>query len=182
MRRQGLRSLAQQGWTAQIDKMKQLLKPREVLERFSISRASLKALVRSGHLDPVKVNSKVYRYKASQIDALADKLECQFSGLNRMPNNISPGELDALSELHDSRLPMPSRMLVGFLILAGEGRISFTRALDDIYEALIWQVLAHPSKTIKAIHAAHEAALAEEMLTDAEINTIANRGDTCLGQ
>ena len=98
-----------------------------------------------------------------------------------MPNDISPRELDALSELHDSRLPMPSRMSVGCLIVAGEGRISFTRALE-VYEALIWRVLAHPSKTIESIHVAREAALAEEMLTDAEIDTIANQEDACLDQ
>ena len=81
----------------------------------------------------------------------------------QMPNEISPQELEALDELHSSRLPMPSRMLVGCIIVSGEGRISFTRALE-VYESLIWQVLAHPFKTIKAIHAAHEAALAEEYL------------------
>jgi hypothetical protein len=58
----------------------QLLTPKDVMERFSISRTSLEALIRNGHLDPVKINSRVYRYKASQVDALADKLECQLSG------------------------------------------------------------------------------------------------------
>jgi hypothetical protein len=94
-------------------------------------------------------------------------------------SSVSHQELDALAELHASELPIHSRILVACIIIAG-GRISFTRALE-IYHGLIWQVLAHPTKTIKAIHAAHDAALQEETLTDNELDSIASQ-DKCLEQ
>jgi hypothetical protein len=92
-------------------------------------------------------------------------------------SNVSTPELDALAELHASDLPMSSRILVGCIIVSGEGRVSCAKALA-IYEGLIWPVLAHPAKTIRAIHAAREAAL----LTDSKLNAIANQGDKCLEQ
>jgi excisionase family DNA binding protein len=51
-----------------------LIAPKEVCELFAISRTSLEKLVKTGKLSPVKINSRVYRYKASQVNALASQL------------------------------------------------------------------------------------------------------------
>ena len=60
--------------TVQLTKEGNVL-PDEIMERFCISRHSLYALIKAGRLHPVKLNSRVFRFLRTEVDALAPHLE-----------------------------------------------------------------------------------------------------------
>jgi hypothetical protein len=77
-----------------------------------------------------------------------------------MPDHNSEPLKNELCSLHSSDLPDHLKVLLAPIIAMGEGRISHKRALE-IAIPQIFQMLAHPSKTLKALHDAYVHAIAD---------------------
>ena len=93
-----------------------------------------------------------------------------------MPEQISEPLKNELWKLHSSDLPDHIKVIVAPIVAIGGGRITYKRSLE-IAIPQFFQMLAHPSKTIKTLHEAYSIEM--DSMTDEQIHSIADKAEVC---